>query len=160
MRYLRFLLWLVAAGAAGVWSIALVHGFKGFYCVKRAGNTCTSHDIRFQWHVVLWLAPLVFLVSLWLVRVSKRYRFRVRQVTKRQVAQGQSLRQQTAQLALPTANRLSDDPAYGPRVSDNPVSQQADPSPRHAARDKFITTYDPSVNARARHAAPEPEPEW
>ena len=90
MRYLRFLLWLVAIGAAGVWSIALVHGFKGFYCVK-TGHTCTSHDLRFQGHVVLWLAPLVFLLSLWLVRASKHYRFRIRQSTQRPVAQGQPL---------------------------------------------------------------------
>jgi hypothetical protein len=160
MRYLRFLLWLVAIGAAGVWSIALLHGFKGFYCVQKAGHTCTSHDLRFQGHVVVWLAPLVFLVSLWLVRVSKHYRFRVRQFTKRPVAQGQPFRQQTAQLAPPTADRLSDGPASGPPVPNNPVSQQPDPSPRHAARDTFITTYDPPVNARPRHAAPEPEPEW
>jgi hypothetical protein len=160
MRYLRFLLWLVAIGAAGVWSIALVHGFKGFYCVKQAGHTCTSHDLRFQGHVVLWLAPLVFLLSLWLVRASKHYRFRVRQSTQRPVAQGRPFRQRTVQMALPTADRLSDDPSDGPRVSTNPVTQQAEPSPRHAARDKFITTYDPPVNARPRHAAPEPEPEW
>jgi hypothetical protein len=159
MRYLRFLLWLVAIGAAGVWSIGLVHGFKGFYCVK-TGHTCASQDLRFQGHVVLWLAPLVFFVSLWLVKVSKHYRFRFRQITKRPGAQRQPLRQQTAQPARPPASRLSDGPVYRPRVSNHPVSQQVDPSPRHAARDHFITMYDPPVNARPRHAAPEPEPEW
>ena len=160
MRCLRFLLWLVAIGAAGVWSIALVQGFKGFYCVRKAGHACTSHDLRVQGHVVVWLAPLVFLVSLWLVRVSKHYRFRFQQFTRRPGAQRQPFWQQTAQLARPTADRLSHGPAYGSGVSNHPESQQADPSPRHAARDKFITMYDPPVNAKPRHAAPGPEPEW
>jgi hypothetical protein len=160
MRSLRFLLWLVAIGAIGVWFFALFHGFKGFYCVREAGHTCTSDDLRFQGHVVVWLAPLVCLVSLWLVRVSKHYSFRFRHFTKRPVAQRQPFGQQTAQLARPTADRLNDGPAYGPGVSSHSESQQADPSPRHAARDKFITMYDPPVNARPRHAAPEPEPEW
>ena len=159
MRYPRMLLWLVAIGAVGVWSIGLVHGFKSFYCVK-TGHTCTSQDLRLQGHVVLWLAPLVFLVSLWLVRVSKHYRFRFRQFTKRPVAQRQPLRQPATQLAQPTASRLSDGPVHGPRLSNDPVSQQVEPSPRHAARDHFITMYDPPVNARPRHAAPAPEPEW
>jgi hypothetical protein len=161
MRLVRFLLWLVAIGAVVVWSNALVHGFKGYYCVRTAGHTCTSDDLRFQGHVVVWLAPLVFLVSLWLVRVSKHYRFRFRQFSKRPVAQQQQpFGQQTAQLARPTAPRLNDGPANGPGVSNHPEGQQADPAPRHAAKDTFITMYDPPVNARPRHAAPEPEPEW
>lgn len=159
MRYLRFLLWLVAIGAAGVWSIALAHGFRSFYCVKTS-QTCTSQDLRLQGHVVLWLAPLVFLVSLSLVRVSKHYRFRFRLFTTQPLAQRQPLPQQTALLARPTASRLNDASAYGPQASNRPASEQGEPSPRHAARDHFITMYDPPVNARPRHAAPEPEPEW
>ena len=159
MRYLRFLLWLVAIGMAGVWSIGLVHGFKGFYCVK-TGHTCTSQDFRFQGHVVLWFAPLVFLASLSLVRVSKHYRFRFRQFTKRPVAQRQPLRQQTTDVARPPASRSSDGPVYGLRISNHPMSLQADPTPRHAARDKLSHDDDPPVNVRPRHVAPEPEPEW
>ena len=89
-----------------VWSIALVHGFKVFYCVKQAGHTFTSHDLEFRGHAVLWLAPLVVLLSLWLVRASKHYRFWIRQSTRRPVAPGQPLGQRTAQMALPTADHL------------------------------------------------------
>jgi len=160
MRYMRFVLWLVAIGAAGIWFIALTHGFKGFYCVT-TDHTCTSQDLRLQWHVVLWLAPMVLLVSLLLVRVSKHYRIRYQQFIKRPVAQRPPLQQQVAQQAQPIASRLSDGPARGPRVvPDQLESHQVGPSPRHAARDHFITMYDPPVNGRPRHAAPEPEPEW
>ena len=160
MRYVRFLLWLIAIGAAGVWFIALTHGFKGFYCVK-ADHTCTSQDLRLQWHVVLWLAPLVFLVSLLLASVFKHYRFRFQQFTKRPLAQRQPSQHQVAQQGPPTASRPSDGPAHGPRVvPDHPESHDVAPTPRHAARDHFITMYDPHVNGRPRHVAPEPEPEW
>ena len=159
MRYVRFLLWLVAIGAAGVWLIGLAHGFKGFTCVK-TGHACTARDLRFQGHVVVWLAPLVFLVSLWLVRVSKHYRFRFKQYAKRPVAQRQPLPQQGTQLAPPTTSGLSGGPAVGPRVTDQPESERVGSAPRHAARDQFITFYEQPVNARPRHAAPEPEPEW
>jgi hypothetical protein len=167
MRFVRFLLWLVAIGAAGIWFVGLAHGFKGFTCVK-AGHACTTRDLRFQGHVVVWLAPLVFVVSLCLVRVSKHYRFRFQQYSKRPVAQRQPLTQQATQLALPqqatqlvppTTSRLSDGPTVAPRVTDQPESEQVGPTPRHAARDQFITFYEPA-NARPRHAAPEPEPEW
>ena len=95
LRYVRFLLWLAAIGAAGVWFIALAHGFTGFFCVQ-TDHTCTSQDLRVQWHVVLWLAPLVILVSLLLASVFKHYRFRFQQFTKRPVTQRQPLQQQVA----------------------------------------------------------------
>jgi hypothetical protein len=38
--------------------------------------------------------------------------------------------------------------------------RSVDPSPRHAAKNHFITLYDRPSNARPRHAAPGPEPEW
>jgi hypothetical protein len=159
MRFLRFLLWVVAIGAAGVWFIGLLHGFEGYTCV-RTSHTCTSQDLRFQGHVVVWLAPLVFVVSLWLVRVSKHYTFRFKQYAERPVAQPQPLRQQFTQPARLTASRDSDGSVSGSRIPDEPGSQQVGSAPRHAARDQFITFYEQPVNARPRHAAPEPEPEW
>lgn len=159
MRFLRFLLWLVAIGAAGVWLFGLAHGFKGFTCIQ-TGHTCKAHDPRLQGHLMVWLAPLVFLASIGLMRVSKHYSFRFQQFAKRPAAQRQPLLQQAAQLAPPTASRLSDGPGSGPQVSDQPASQHVDRPPRHAAKDQFITLYDQPFNSRPRHAAPEPEPEW
>jgi hypothetical protein len=159
MRYLRLLLWLVAIGAATSWFIGLAHGFNGFYCVK-TDPTCTSQDLRFQGHVVLWLAPLVFFVCLALEGVFRHSGLRFQHSTPRSVGRQQAMVPQTAQLARPSAPGLSDGPVAGPRVSDQPVNQQVDPAPRHAARDQFITFYDQPINTRPRHAAPEPEPEW
>lgn len=160
MRYLRLLLWLVAIGAASCWFIGLAHRFNGFYCLK-TDPTCTSQDLRFQGHVVLWLAPLVFFICLALVSVFKHSGSRFQHSTARPVARRRTMAPQAAPLARPSAPGLSDGPMAGPRVSDQPVGEQvAEPSPRHAARDHFITFYDQPVNARPRHAAPEPEPEW
>jgi hypothetical protein len=160
MRYLRLLLWLVAIGAASCWFIGLAHRFNGFYCLK-TDPTCTPQDLRFQGHVVLWLAPLVFFVSLALVRVFKHSGSRFQHSSARPPARRQPLAPQAARPAPPpAATGLSDGPGAAPRVSDQPVDPDVDRSPRHAARDHFITFYDQPGNARPRHAAPEPEPEW
>lgn len=159
MRFLRLLLWLVAIGAASCWFIGLAHGFNGFYCLK-TDPTCTSQDLRFQGHVVLWVAPVVFFVSLALVRVFKHSGFRIQHSSARSVARQQPLAPQAAQLVRPSAPGISDGPVAAPTVPDEPVNQQDVSAPRHAARDHFITFYDQPVNARPRHAAPEPEPEW
>ena len=157
MRFLRFLLWLVAIGAAFAWFIGFAHGFRGFTCV-RVSHSCNPQDLRFQWHVVLWLAPLMSLVSVWLLNVSRHSRFRFQPSTKRPVAQRQPVPRQGAQLERP-ASLVDDRPVDGPLEPGQPESQPVNPSPRHAAKGHFITLYDPE-NARPRHAAPEPEPEW
>jgi hypothetical protein len=159
MRYLRFLLWLVAVAAAAIWFLGLAHGFRGFTCVQ-TGHTCKSHDLRLQGHLVVWLAPLVLIASLWLVRVSKRYEFRFQQYSRRPAEQREPLQQQATQLAPPTAPSLNVDPVSGPQVSDQTADQRVDHSPRHAAKGHFITIHEPFLNSRPRHAAPEPEPEW
>lgn len=159
MRFLRFLFWLVAIGAASVWFIGFAHGFRGFTCV-RVSHACTPQDLRFQWHVVLWLAPPVCLVSVWILKVSRYSRFRFQTPTRRPVAQRKRLTQEDAQPERPTACRADDCPVDEPRTPVQPESQPADPSPRHAAKNQFITLYDRPSNARPRHAAPEPDPEW
>jgi hypothetical protein len=160
MRFLRILLWLVALAAAGIWFLGLAHGFRGFTCVQ-TGHTCKAHDLRLRGHLVVWVAPLALIASLWLVRISKGYTFRFQQYTKRPAPQRESLRQPAAQLVPPTVPSLSDDPVSGARVSsDRPVSQQVERTPRHAAKGQFMTLDEPSSKSRPRHAAPEPEPEW
>ena len=72
MRLLRFVLWLVLVGAVVIWVDGLAHGFKGTYCFNSSG-TCTSSDIQFPGHVVVWLAPVVAIVALWLLLQIKRY---------------------------------------------------------------------------------------
>ena len=174
MRFLRILLGLIALGAAALWLIDLVHGFQGFSCVK-TGRTCTSLDLRLQGHVVLWLAPLVFFVCVWLERkVSRNHRSQFQRSTARHEARGQSSPQQAGPLLPGTAPVLAAHLGNGgtkpaahlgnggaePAAPDELVDEEVEFSPRHAAKDSFMTIYDPPPNARPRHAAPEPQPEW
>ena len=92
MRFLRFLLWLVAIGAASLWFIGFANRFQGFACV-RVTHTCSSDDLRLQWHVLLWLAPPVCLVSLWLLRTSGRSSARFQRSPARAVSQRQAVPQ-------------------------------------------------------------------
>jgi len=103
----------VALGAAGVWLLGLAHGFKGVYCFNST-HTCTSQDIEFQGHVVVWLAPIVFVACLLLLRAIKRFRM---QRYANQIAAHQQLAQRATQ---PTASPVSD-------------GSDANPKPRHAA---------------------------
>jgi hypothetical protein len=158
MRFLRCLLLVIALGAASLWFVGFARGFRGFTCV-RVSHTCTSQDLRLQGHVVLWLAPLVCIVSLLLLGVSWHSRFRFQTSSKRAVAQRPPLAQQGVQLERPTRNFVESPSVDGPQ-NPEPESHPVDFSPRHAAKDQFITVYDRPANTRPRHAAPEPEPHW
>ena len=158
MRSLRFLLWVIALGGASVWFIGFAHGFRGFTCV-RVSHTCTSQDLRLQGHVVLWLAPLVCIVSLLLLGVSRRSRFRFRTSSRRTVTRRQPLERQSVQLGRPTNSFVRSPSVDGPQDPE-PESHPVDFSPRHAAKDHFITLFDRPANTRPRHAAPEPELQW
>lgn len=157
MRFLRYLLWLVAIGAASIWFIGFANRFQGFACV-RVTHTCSSNDLRIQWHVMLWLAPLVILVTLWLLKVSSHPGAHSQRSPARAVAQRQPV-PQGVQRKQPAT--LVDGPPVESRQENGQLdSQLADYSPRHAAKDHFITLYDRPANTRPRHAAPEQEPEW
>jgi hypothetical protein len=158
MRFLRFMLWFVAIGAAVVWLIGYVREFRGFTCVELSHTCSNSQDLRFQWHVVLWVAPLVSLVSVGLLMVSRHSRSGLPPGTKRPVAQRQPLVRQVLELEQ-GASPADDRPGDGARDPGQPENPPADPAPRHAAKDSFVTLYDPATS-KPRHAAPEPDPEW
>jgi hypothetical protein len=157
MRFLRFLLWLLAIGAASLWFIGFANRFQGFACV-RVTHTCSSDDLRLQWHVLLWLAPPICLACLWLLRTSGRSSARFQRSPSRPVAQRQAV-PQGAQFT-PAPMTLDGPPVEPLQSIGQTDGQLVERAPRHAAKDHFITLYDPPANGRPRHAAPEPEPEW
>jgi hypothetical protein len=71
MRLVVFVLRLVLVGAVVIWVLALAHGFHGAYCFNSTG-TCTAQDIRFKGSVVAWLAPMVFIVDLFVLQAIRR----------------------------------------------------------------------------------------
>lgn len=71
MRLIRFLLTLVLVGAVILWFYAAFHGFHGQYCFDSA-RTCSSTDIKLKGSMVVWLAPIVALVALMVLRSIRR----------------------------------------------------------------------------------------
>lgn len=137
MRFLRTALWIVAIGAVAIWVLGLAHGFKGVYCFNST-HTCTSQDLEFQGHVVVWLAPVVFVVSIWLLRAIKRYR--LAQYSSRMVTRQVRLEQQATRHPDSTGNGVVRDGTgtgtHRPRhAAPQPDSGTGSTStPRHAAQ--------------------------
>ncbi len=139
MRLARTALWIVAIGAAGIWLLGLAHGFKGVYCFNST-HTCTSQDIEFHGNVVVWLAPVVFVVSLWLLRVIRRYMSA--HYVGRMAAQQSLLERRAA--------------SYPDDADSDGTDTTTASRPRHA------TSSDPGTGFTSipRHAAPEDQVEY
>ena len=142
MRLVRRLLWIVAIGAAAIRVLGLAHGFKGVYCFNST-HTCTSQDIEFHGNVVVWLAPLVIVICLWLSRAIKRYVGA--QYASQTVTQRASPRQQAVRYA---------DPAEGSVVGKDTGTTTVS-LPKHAAPSLDSVTENSSSPRHAK--APESE---
>lgn len=70
----RFVLGVVAVGAAILWIIAATQGFSGAYCFQSSGNCSATSNVTIQWDTVLWVGPVVFVIALAFLFVLRRPR--------------------------------------------------------------------------------------
>ena len=70
----RLVLGFIAVAAIIIWIVAAANGFNGAYCFNSSGACNFSSDVTIQWSTVLWLAPVVAVVALGLLFVTRRPR--------------------------------------------------------------------------------------